>query len=124
MAVLVSLGVLASACGTSAGANLARQACTHVDRSLQLYHEAEQTPDPSVAIQRRNQALSELRAALPIAAAATSANGQWVALETTISESARVDEGQLLVALRQECAVAQRPNPDQAGQPGAPPAPG
>ncbi|HLG68780.1 MAG TPA: hypothetical protein VKV36_13040 [Acidimicrobiales bacterium] len=120
--VVIAVGALASACGTPSGDALAQRACAHVDRSLHLYREAQQTRDPRQALAWRNQALDELRAALPLAAQATSSsNGQWVALETTISESARVDEGELLVALRQECAAVDNQQGETA--PGAPPAP-
>jgi len=120
--VIIAVGAFAGACGTPSADALAQRACAHVDRSLHLYHEAQQTHDPRQALAWRNRALDELRAALPLAAQATSSsNGQWVALETTISESARVDEGELLVALRQECAAVA--NPQGETTPGAPPAP-
>ena len=107
---LVALTVLLAGCGPQPGDVLARRACVHVDHSIRLYRQAEKTTDPAVAIERRNQALAELRAALPLAAAATSDNGQWIALETTISESARVDEALLVNSLHQQCLVVENPN--------------
>ncbi len=52
------------------------------------------------------QADRELRNALPLAARANSADGTWNALMTTISESAVVDEGHLVPALRAQCVLA------------------
>jgi hypothetical protein len=100
-------------CGQQGGDALAREACVHVGKSLRLYTDAQRTTNESVARSDLTRAYSELRAALPMAAMATSENGQWVALETTISESARVSEGDLLTGLRQECSVADSANPDQ-----------
>ena len=54
----------------------------------------------------RTKADSQLRAALPLAAAANSDDGSWNSLMTTISESATVDEGHLLPSLEAQCAVA------------------
>jgi hypothetical protein len=114
VAAAVALALTVGACGsTGSGDALARQACIHVERSLRLYTEAQRTTSPAEALAKVREAYHELRSALPLAAAATSANGQWVALETTISESARVDEGRLIGNLRSECAVAESPNPDQ-----------
>ena len=119
-AIAISGGVV-SGCGNS-GQGLAQQACTHVDRSITLYQQAERTTDRAAAAARINAAYVQLRQALPLAAAATSANGQWNALMTAISESARVQEGQLLVALRDECSAA-RSNQSNAPFAPAPPAP-
>ena len=117
LAASLSLG----GCGNQqAGDALALQACTHVEHSLTLYAEAEKTASAHQALAEVDQAYHELRAALPLAARATSANGQWIALETTISESARVAEGQLLGALQKECAVAESPHPDQPPVPAVP----
>jgi predicted pyridoxine 5'-phosphate oxidase superfamily flavin-nucleotide-binding protein len=106
--LVVGLGgaILLSGCSQQGGLDLARQACTHVDRSIHLYKEAEATDLQSTARTRLQQAYNELRAALPLAAAATSDDGRWNALMTAISESARVNEAQLITALQDECAVA------------------
>jgi hypothetical protein len=106
-AFVVGLGgaILVSGCSQQSGLDLARQACTHVDKSVRLYKEAERTDQQSTARLRVQQAYNELRAALPLAAAATSDDGRWNALMTAISESARVSEAQLLTALQDECAV-------------------
>ncbi|HXZ62025.1 MAG TPA: hypothetical protein VEG62_04720 [Acidimicrobiales bacterium] len=97
-----------SACdSTSNGQNLARQACVHVDRSIADYELGTRTATPPArATQLLQEADSELRDALPLAAAANSDDGTWNSLMTTISESAIVDEGHLVPALRATCALA------------------
>ncbi len=112
--------ILLGGCSQQGGLDLARQACTHVDRSIRLYKEAEATDLKSTARTRLQQAYNELRAALPLAAAATSDDGRWNALMTAISESARVNEAQLITALQDECAVASG-NQSTAPNPSSPP---
>ena len=51
------------------GIGLAKQACTHVDRSITLLHRADRPPDSSSASSLNHKAYIELLAALPIAAA-------------------------------------------------------
>jgi hypothetical protein len=111
---LLALAIPLAGCGQNGGDVLARQACQHVERSIRLYSQAEQATSSSVALSKVAQAYKELRDALPLAAMATSDNGQWVALETTLSESARVDESELVTALSSECAVAMNTNADHS----------
>jgi hypothetical protein len=108
-----------SACGTQGGQALAQQACVHVQRSVDDYVRSTRagTPAATVAVLQR-EAEQELRAALPLAAAANSDDGSWNSLMTTISESATVDEGHLVPALRAQCVVAdtnQNVNPQSPG---------
>ena len=106
--VVVAAGAVAlSACGGSSGQALAQQACVHVHRSVQAYLRSTVagTPPATVA-QLQRVADRELRAALPLAAQANSADGSWNALMTTISESATVDEAHLIPGLRAQCVVA------------------
>ena len=108
-----SVLVVAGAAGFSAcnsqgdGADLAQQACSHVVRSV---HDWERSTEPGLssatAANLRRKASSELRIALPLAAAANSDDGSWNSLMTTISEDATVDESHLVPALRAQCAVA------------------
>jgi hypothetical protein len=100
----VSSMLLLSACWDS-GEDLARQACVHVNRSVR-YFEASAKPNvpPPVASRLRRQASTELRAALPLAAQANSADGSMNSLMTTISEGATVDEAHLVPALKGQCA--------------------
>ncbi len=117
LALLLTVSALALAgCGSGAGLSLARQACGHVDRSLAIYAQAARTPDAGRSAALQSAALGQLRQALPLAAQATSDDGTWAGLMTTISESSRVEEGNLVPALRLQCAQADSNNPN--GVPG------
>jgi hypothetical protein len=122
---LIGLGATAagaalclSSCGQS-GQALAQEACTHVDRSVRDY-ELSTKANVSVpeASRLRTQANAELRAALPLAADATSADGSLNALMTTIAEGATVDEAHLVPALKVQCKAIStnvNVNPDPGG---------
>jgi len=121
-AVLVAgtgVGLSACASGESDGLSLARQACVHVDRSIAAYELGNRAGTPAAqAAALLQEADRELRDALPLAAAATSDDGTWNSLMTTISESGVVDEGHLVPALRATCASAeanQNVNPQTPG---------
>jgi len=109
----VCAGVILAACGNS-GTALARQACGYVDHSVALLAEAGHAPTGAQAAADQRRAYADLRDALPIAASANSADGEWNALMTTISESARVPEQQLVAALRSQCQLAFSSNPQDA----------
>jgi hypothetical protein len=101
--------IVLGACGssTSDGRSLAQQACVHVDRSVTDWVRAGHAGTTNAtALSLMSQADQQLRAALPLAAAANSADGTWNALMTTISESESVDEGHLVSALRAQCSAA------------------
>ena len=99
----VGAALCLSSCGQS-GQALAQQACTHVDRSVRDYKLSTKTNvSASEADRLRTQADAELRAALPLAADATSSNGNLNALMTTIAEGATVDEAHLIPALKGQC---------------------
>jgi hypothetical protein len=96
-----------SGCGGGGGQALAQQACVHVKQSLHDYSLSSVAGTPaSTVADLRVRADSELRQALPLAAAANSADGLWNALMTTISESATVDMPHLEPALKAQCVVA------------------
>ncbi|HVB92222.1 MAG TPA: hypothetical protein VND70_09000 [Acidimicrobiales bacterium] len=106
-ATVVGALLTLSSCSQENGQGLAQQACAHVLRSVSAYERSLRggtSAATNTSLQR--QAESELRAALPLAAAATSADGTWNSLMTTISESATVDESHLVPALRAQCVVA------------------
>ena len=103
--IAIGLGAALSACGNS-GNTLAKQACTHINRSIQLLEESDHQSDHAQATQDAAQAYGQLRAALPIAAQAAFQDGQWQALMTTISESNRVPESTLVDALKAQCSQA------------------
>jgi hypothetical protein len=122
--VVIGLGATLSACGND-GTALAKQACSHIDRSVELLkasgHQAEATKSAQLA----SQAYDQLRQALPIAAQAAYRDGEWQALMTTVSESNRVPEATLITALQQQCQQADSSPFDQAPPPSSipPPAP-
>jgi hypothetical protein len=93
-------------CGNYQGNALAREACTHVDRSIQLYREAGDTASSASAAADRSKALVQLRIALPLASVAAGEAGTWEGLEATLSESNRVPEARLIPALSDQCAAA------------------
>lgn len=108
-----------SACGQQGGQALARQACTHVDLSVRDYELSTRANiSPAAAARLRTKADAELRAALPLAADATSADGSLNALMTTIAEGATVDEAHLVPALKGQCKLVTtnvNVNPEPAG---------
>ncbi len=107
VSVLALLSALTlTACAESNATDYATQACDHVERSLTLYGKAASNPDPAGASSERTEALKELRNALPLASLAASDSGRWQALEFTIGEFTRVDEGHLIHALSEQCQAA------------------
>jgi len=100
------LAVVLAGCSEGDALALARQACAHVQRSIDLYKAAAAGATPAQQQADSAQALTELRTALPLAARAAGANGQWEALMTTLSESSRVSEVNLIPALSAQCADA------------------
>ncbi len=103
--VITGFGASLSACGNS-GATLAKQACTHINRSITLLKKSELKVDEDDAARLKQEAYDQLRAALPIAAEAAYNDGQWQALMTTVSESNRVPETTLVGALQAQCKAA------------------
>jgi hypothetical protein len=102
-ALLAGLGL--SGCGGQSGQALAQQACVHVTLSVRYFERSTEPDLPAgEAAHLRSKADAELRVALPLAADATSANGNLNALMTTISEGATVDEAHLVPALKGQCA--------------------
>jgi hypothetical protein len=100
-----------SACSSSEGINDARQACRQVDRSIATYRSA--TPSMTQTQQSAivGKAQAQLLAALSMAAAATSADGSFNALMTTIGEGSRVPEDLLIPALQAQCKVVMSATP-------------
>ena len=96
--------VMLSGCSNAHALSLVRQACTHVEQSLHLYQQS--SSDTSASGQQADAAaaLKQLQLALPLAASAAGENAQWQAFMTTLAESSRVPESDLVIALRQQCA--------------------
>ncbi|MGA7419697.1 MAG: hypothetical protein WB765_17750 [Acidimicrobiales bacterium] len=117
--VVAALGIGLAAC-SNGGADLARQACGHVDKSLTLFKQAEEAPTQAEANSLGERAYVELRDALPLAAKAAASDGQFQALMTTLSETNRVGEQYLVVSLRDQCVAAQQSNPLQPAGPTGP----
>ena len=90
----------------------ARAACVKVDAALALYARSER---PGIDAATKNslaaRAMASLLAATPEAAAATSADGSWNPLMTTIGEAQRVPISNLVPALTRLCAVANSSQP-------------
>jgi hypothetical protein len=120
----LGLGTALSACGNN-GTALAKQACTHVNRSIALLKQSEQQRDVTESARFKQQAYIQLRDALPIAAQAAYSDGQWQSLMTTVSESNRVPETTLTTALTAQCKLADSSTFNQAPPPSSipPPAP-
>jgi hypothetical protein len=120
IAAVVGLGIGLTACADN-GQSLARQACVHVNRSISLLKLAGNESGSQRAGALQQQAVRQLRAALPIAAEAAYDDAQWQALMTTISESNRVPPTTLVTALTQQCAQADSGPFDQAPPTSVPP---
>jgi hypothetical protein len=106
-ALSIAAAAVLSACSGQGGQALAQQACVHVHLSVRDFLQSSRagTPPTTVALLRR-EADQQLRIALPIAAAANSADGSWNSLMTTISEGATVDESHLIPSLNAQCLTA------------------
>jgi hypothetical protein len=98
------LALILCSCGNGA-LSQARQACSLVHKSIQAYEAGTQASDRAVRARDLRQATIDLQNAEPIAASATSADGQWNALMTTLNELGQVSEGHLVSALRAQCSV-------------------
>ena len=109
---LLAAGVLLSACGTGSAVAQARTSCRFVERALTLQARSnEMGLSASARAALRGRAMSELLKAGPSAAAATSSDGSWNALMTTISEAQRVPLENLVPALTRLCQVANSSSP-------------
>ncbi len=109
---VVASAFVLSSCGTSGAVAQARLACRYVDRSISLYHRSAR---PGLATSQRNQlasrALAVLLRATPFAASATSTDGGWNPLMTTINEAERVPIHFLVPSLTHLCRIAQSSTP-------------
>jgi hypothetical protein len=93
-----------TACSNSAASSNAHQACQRIEVSLKTYHQATATGiTPARAAALDAKAQGQLLAALPFAASATSDDGTYNALMTTIQEGDRVPEGLLTASLSRQC---------------------
>lgn len=113
-ALSLALGAVtvgASACSSGDALGRGRSACNWVDTSIATLHAI---PANATAAQRQRQTLlaqTQLLRALPDAAAATSADGGYNALQTNIQEANRVPESYLVPALVAMCKVINSSTP-------------
>jgi hypothetical protein len=109
---LVVASVALSSCGTGGAVADARSSCALVKRALVLQARSNQS---GLTAARRSslegQAMSDLLKATPSAAAATSIDGSWNALMTTINEAERVPLNNLVPSLTRLCKVADSSSP-------------
>ena len=109
---LLSAAVTLSSCGTGGATTDARQACRSVHHSL-VVSARSRTPDLRPAQRRalEGRALLLMLRATPAAAAATSLDGSWNPLVTTINEAERVPITYLVPALTRLCQIADSSTP-------------
>ena len=112
LATLACAGLLLSACGTGSAISQARTSCGFVHKALVLQARSQAqgiTAAQSNVLQ--GQAMSELLKGSSSAAAATSSDGSWNPLMTTIGEAERVPLENLVPALTRMCKVADSSSP-------------
>jgi hypothetical protein len=113
LTALVLTSVILSSCGSNGAVADARASCVLVKRALATQSRSEA---PNLTAGRRatlqGQAMSELLKATPKAADATSLDGGWNPLMTTINESERVPLQDLVPSLTRLCRVADSSTPD------------
>ena len=113
LTALVLASVALSSCGSNGAVADARASCVLVKRALAIQSRSEA---PGLTAGRRatlqGQAMSELLKATPKAADATSLDGGWNPLMTTINESERVPLEDLVPSLTRLCKVADSSTPD------------
>ncbi len=109
---LFTSALVLSSCGTGGAVGDARAACRNVKEALSTQR---QSHEPGISAARRDRleslALAELLRATPQAAAATSIDGSWNALMTTVNEAERVPLDNLVPALTRLCRVADSSTP-------------
>ena len=109
---LVLAGLTLSSCGVGGAVADARTSCRFVAVALRLEHQSlEPTLTTRARTRLQDRALATLLRATPSAAAATSADGSWNALMTTVNEAERVPIAQLVPSLTRLCAIANSSTP-------------
>ncbi len=109
---LLSAALGLSACGTGGAVADARASCVYVHRALAL--QARSNAPGLGAGQRgalRSRAVAVLLKGTPAAARATSSDGSWNPLMTTINEAERVPLPDLVATLTRMCAIADSSTP-------------
>ncbi|MDA8310910.1 MAG: hypothetical protein M0Z46_09920 [Actinomycetota bacterium] len=123
LALIAGSALLLTGC-SNAGTSLAKQACAHVDTSIHLYTEAEDTKTAAAARAKVERAASQLNQAVQLAAQANSADPAFNPLMTTLQEIGRTSEANLIPALRAQCEAADNPTATAQSPVTAPPTSG
>ncbi|MHB1087769.1 MAG: hypothetical protein ACYC19_03275 [Acidimicrobiales bacterium] len=109
---LLAAGLALSSCGTGGAVAQARISCGFVGHALQLQSRSDA---PGITASQRErlraEAMSELLKGTQAAANATSLDGSWNPLQTTINEAERVPLPDLVPALTRLCKVANSSTP-------------
>jgi hypothetical protein len=104
--------VILASCGSGGAVADARRSCVDIKQAIATEKHSEL---PGLTGSRRQvlraRALSELLKATPAAAAATSIDGSWNALMTTINEAERVPFANEIPSLTRLCRVADSRTP-------------
>ncbi len=109
---LLAAGLVFSSCGTGGAVTEARISCGFVARALNLQAQSEMTGLTTPQREKlRADAMSELLKGTQAAANATSIDGSWNPLQTTINEAERVPLKDLVPALTRLCKVANSSTP-------------
>jgi hypothetical protein len=112
LATFTTASLILASCGANGAVADARHSCVDVKIALSLQQSSEQ---PGLSVAKRNalqaKALSRLLKATPSAARATSIDGTWNPLMTTINEAERVPIADLVASLQRLCKVADSKTP-------------
>lgn len=109
---LLAAGLALSSCGTGGAVAEARISCGFVEHALSLQARSEMAGLSTHQREKlRADAMSELLKGTQAAANATSMDGSWNPLQTTINEAERVPLKDLVPALTRLCKVANSSTP-------------
>ena len=112
LVAVVVASVTLSACGAGGAVADARASCRYVTHALALERRSHQPGlSPSEKAVLAANAMSELLKATPKASEATSIDGSWNPLMTTINEAERVPLANLVASLTRLCKVANSSTP-------------
>jgi hypothetical protein len=109
---LLAAGIVLSSCGSSGAIADARTSCRSVKAALVLEKQSERSGLSSAQQSRlQARAMGDLLKATQPAANATSLDGSWNPLMTTINEAERVPLSNLIPALTRLCRLADSSSP-------------
>ena len=112
LAPFLIAGVLLSSCGVGGAVTAARESCRYVAKALLIQ---KQSTSPGLSAEQKTtlqaNALAELLKGTQSAANATSMDGSWNALQTTINEAERVPLSDVVASLTRICLVADSTSP-------------